>query len=100
MSKIQYPVTSPYATTPQNSWYIDLYKHRPISVHAGDRQLTIGQKYHNRPDLLAYDLYGNPGYWWVFFVRNMNVIRDPVWDFELGKVIFVPSIEHLRSVVG
>jgi hypothetical protein len=95
-----YPSTSPYATTYQNSWYIDLYKHRPVPAHNADRVITIAEKYNRRPDLLSYDLYGSPQYWWVFLVRNMNVIRDPVWDFETGKKIFVPSVDHLRSVVG
>lgn len=100
MPKITYPTNSPYAITPQTSWYIGLYKHRPIPVNSGDRELKIGIKYNHRPDLLSHDLYGSPAYWWVFLARNMNIIRDPIWDFETGKTIFVPSSDHIRSVVG
>lgn len=100
MSRINYPNTSPYAVTDQSVWHIGLYKHRPIKAHSADREIKLADKYHLRPDLLAYDLYGNPSYWWVFLCRNMNTIRDPIWDFQAGKIIFVPSVEHLRSVVG
>jgi hypothetical protein len=95
-----YAPTSPYAATPHASWHIGPYKHRQISAHQGDRRIVITDKYTHRPDLLSFDLYGSPAYWWVFLVRNMNIIRDPIWDFEPGKEIFVPSADHLRSVVG
>jgi hypothetical protein len=96
----KYPATSPYATTASAGWYLGLYKHRAVPVDSADREVTITIKYHLRPDLLSYDLYGTPVYWWVFLVRNMNVIRDPIWDFTEGKTIMVPSVNHLRSVVG
>lgn len=100
MAFTNYPATSPYATTTQTIWHIGNYKHRPIPKNAGDRAITITSKYDLRPDLLSYDLYGSPMYWWVFFVRNMNEIRDPIWDFTLGKKIMVPSSDYLRSIVG
>jgi hypothetical protein len=100
MSYVDYSSTSPYATTKQAPWHIGLYKHRHLRAHKGDREIVIGIKYNFRPDLLSFDLYGTPVYWWVFCVRNINVIRDPVWDFEAGKVIMVPTVEHLKSVVG
>lgn len=100
MTKVNYPITSPYAITPQTSWNIGLYKHRAIPADVGDREILIGLKYNLRPDRLAFDLYGSSDYWWVFLVRNMNIIRDPIWDFQAGVTIFVPSAQHLRSVIG
>lgn len=100
MSKVNYPSTSPYAITPQTSWNIGLYNHRAIPADKADRQILIGLKYNLRPDRLAFDLYGSSDYWWVFMVRNMNIIRDPIWDFQAGVTIFVPSAAHLRSVIG
>lgn len=96
----QYPSNSPYGTTPSAGWHVGLYKHRAIPVDATDREVTITQKYHGKPDLLSYDLYGTPVYWWVFLSRNMNIIRDPIWDLEEGKKIMVPTLAHLRSVAG
>lgn len=97
---INYPNTSPYAATPQSAAYIGLYRHRKISAAADDKVIVIEPKYDLRPDLLAYDLYGNPQYWWVFLVRNMDFIRDPVWDFRTGLEIVVPSQSHLRATLG
>lgn len=100
MAKINYPSTSPYAATRQTSWHIGNYVHRNIPSDGGDMQVTIELKYNHRPDLLAYDLYGNPSYWWVFCNRNPNIIRDPIWDFEAGKAIIVPSHQHLKATLG
>lgn len=100
MASIKYAATSPYATTPQTVWHIGSYNHRPVPAHRADREITITIKYDRRPDLLSYDLYGSPMYWWVFLVRNMNVIRDPIWDFTTGTKIMVPSADYLRSIVG
>jgi hypothetical protein len=100
MARISYPSTSPYASTPQANWFIGNYVHRKIPSSDTDKTFTITVKYANRPDLLAYDLYGNPAYWWVFSNRNPNVLRDPIWDFEVGKVIIVPSQTHLKAALG
>lgn len=100
MSKINYPVTSPYGTTNQSDTFIGRYRHRSIPLSKDDQQLTITARYDLRPDLLSYDLYGTVDYWWVFVVRNPSLIRDPIWDFTLGMTIWVPSQDHLQKVVG
>ena len=60
------------------------------------RPHVIEQRHHRRPDLLAHELYGDAGMWWVFALYNRNEIRDPIWDFEHGTEILVPD----RSAVG
>jgi hypothetical protein len=100
MARVIYPTTSAYAATPQSASFMGIYVHREIPTDSGDKPFTITVKYQNRPDLLAYDLYGNAGYWWVFCNRNPNVIRDPIWDFEAGKVIIIPSHNHLKATLG
>ncbi len=100
MARVNYPSSSPYAATPQANWFIGNYVHRSIPSNDGDKPFTITTKYLNRPDLLACDLYGNPGYWWVFSARNPNTIRDAIWDFEVGKVIIIPSQNHLKATLG
>lgn len=100
MSIYPYPRSSPYASTPQTSFAIGIYRHRPIPSHIDDREITISSKYVNRPDLLSYDLYGSPEYWWIFAVRNPNIIRDSIWDLVLDTKVMVPSDEYLRRVIG
>jgi len=53
-----------------------------------------------RPDLLAADLYGDANLWWVFAVRNPNIIQDPVFDFTAGTIIYVPSMVTLTTALG
>jgi hypothetical protein len=53
-----------------------------------------------RPDLLAYDLYSDSRLWWVFAQRNSNRIKDPVFDFVAGTVIYIPQLPNLRSALG
>lgn len=100
MARISYPTTSPYSATGQNNWHIGRYAHRTVPSHSSDSIYTIETKFNLRPDLLAYDLYGNPSYWWVFLIRNPDLIRDPIWDFTAGKTIIVPSHNHLKASLG
>lgn len=100
MSNVIYSNASPYAATPQSSWYLGKYIDRPIPAAGDDQTITIDHKYQYRPDLLSYDLYQSPAYWWIFMTCNLNVIRDPIWDFTAGTQIIVPSLSTLRSALG
>lgn len=52
---------------------------------------TIENKYHQRPDTLANKLYGNAKLWWVFAMVNQDKLNDPIFDFEAGLTIQVPT---------
>jgi len=49
-----------------------------------------------RPDLLAFEKYGSSRYWWLFAMRNKNIITDPIQDFRAGVTIRIPKIENVR----
>lgn len=98
MSRIKYPASSTYYTTPQLDWRIGRYVHRQVPPAASDRVMLITPKYHNRPDRLAYDLYGSPLYYWVFMARNMNAIRDPIYDLVQGMSIIVPATDTVVNI--
>ena len=38
--------------------------------------------------------------YWVFAQRNMDIIKDPVYDMEPGVEIFIPQGESLFRVLG
>ncbi len=95
-----YQKTSPWATTPQNNLYLENLRIRPIPAEADDYIYAIENQYENRPDLLAYDLYGTPKLWWVFTQRNMSIIKDPIYDFEAGTQIYVPKKNNLVKYLG
>ena len=95
-----YSATSPYFTTAYSQFYLDCMVNRSIPRESDDVYFKVNQTYQYRPDLLAFDLYGQPGLWWVFYQRNPNTLIAPPWDFEAGKNIYLPKISTLRSSLG
>jgi hypothetical protein len=95
-----YDATSPYYATPFSQFYLDSMVNRVIPREDDDLQFTINLTYQNRPDLLAYDLYGSGALWWVFYQRNPNTLTAPPWDFVAGTNIYLPKITTLRSALG
>lgn len=98
---VQYSKASPYFATPTfGNKFLDLLAYRPIDKQPDDVSFTINGTYQFRPDLLAFDLYGDSALWWVFRSRNPNVIDDPVFDFQAGATIMIPKKETLVSNLG
>lgn len=95
-----YSKSSPYSSTVQNSLYLELLEIRPVPAEDDDFRYTIENQYKHRPDLLAYDLYGDAALWWVFTQRNMNTIKDPIYDFEPGVTIYCPKKSNLQKYLG
>ena len=96
-----YPRSSPYYETGIfNGNFLDVMVDRSIPKLPSDRYWVITEIYNNRPDMLAYDLYNNPKLWWVFVQRNMSVIKDPIYDFEPGTVIYLPKRSNLEKFLG
>jgi hypothetical protein len=96
----QYSTSSPYYFTPQNSYYLGVWRSPGISPSTTDEFITVSQRYLHRPDLLSYDLYGTPRLWWVFALLNQDSIKDPIYDLEPGIELRVPSATSVRSFLG
>ena len=57
--------------------------------------------YQYRPDLLAFDLYGDASLWWVFAARNPNKLGpDPVFNFIAGVEFYIPNMVTLQVALG
>lgn len=97
-----YPATSPYQSTDVvNKKFLDFMNYRPIPSYPSDILFTITEAYQYRPDLLAYDLYGDARLWWVFSVRNPNKLGpDPYFNFTSGTSIYIPTLSTLKSALG
>jgi hypothetical protein len=95
-----YNKNSPWANTRQNNFYLDLLEIRPVPSEPDDFRYVIENQYRHRPDLLAYDTYGSARLWWVFVQRNMTVLKDPIYDFEPGTVIYLPKKTNLQKFLG
>jgi hypothetical protein len=96
----RYSKSSVYSNTRQNNLYLELLTIKPVPSEADDYRYIIETQYRHRPDLLAFDLYGNAKLWWVFTQRNMDVLKDPIYDFRPGVAIFLPKKSNLQKFLG
>ena len=92
--------TSPYYQTPFNGSYLDIMTMRNIPALSEDTEYEILPQYEYRPDLLAFDLYDDVNLWWVFAVRNKDVIKDPIFDMYARQKIRIPLMETLQRALG
>jgi hypothetical protein len=97
---VSYKHSSPYYSTIDTGAYLDVIQFRNIPSLADDSDFEVQSQYEHRPDLLAYDLYSDSNLWWVFAVRNKDIIKDPVYDMVPGLVIKLPQLATLKSVLG
>ena len=95
-----YVSTSPYYQTGYSQFFLETMVNRPIPKENDDLTFTINVTYQYRPDLLAFDLYGNAGLWWVFYQRNPNTLQAPPLDFAVGTLIYLPKITTLKTALG
>jgi len=96
----KYKPDSFYAKTNSIDFYLDIWENTVNVSTKGDTSIEIHTKYNLRPDLMAYDMYGSPNYWWVFALKNKDKLIDPVEDFKAGLTIVVPAKHGLRSLIG
>ena len=99
--QVTYEKNSPYYQTNQKDNYVsylDYWNGQFILPRSTDSIYEIAGSYNNRPDLLSFQLYGTSMLWWVFALRNPNILIDPVWDFVPGVTIYVPAKESLIRI--
>lgn len=97
-----YPQSSPYYdTNVVDGKFLDVLEYREIPASASDVYYEVPQVYQYRPDLLAYDLYGDPKLWWVFAARNPNKLGpDPYFNLVGGIGIYIPNLVTLQAALG
>jgi hypothetical protein len=95
-----YSPLSPYYSTSQAYGYLDVITWRDIPAQTNDILFTITKTYEFRPDLLSFDLYQDPGLWWVFASRNPQVIQDPIFDMVAGTQIYLPQYPAIKTSLG
>ena len=95
-----YHKASPYYGTPTWGPFLDVWQGKTISIDVNDALYQIDVLYNLRPDLLAHDLYGDSNLWWVFAVRNPDVLKDPVFNFVAPNVIYVPTKSVVFNAIG
>ena len=56
------------------------------------------QKYVNRPDAIAYAVYGNAKFWWI--IAMANNLSDPFIDYKFGKSLKIPDLDLVKRSLG
>lgn len=69
------------------------YKIRDVKAYS---LFVITDAYTKRPDLLAFDLYGDQNLWWTIMVYNGLVSYS---DFRTGVLIKIPSAKEMRDAL-
>jgi hypothetical protein len=96
-----YGKASPWNSTGViNNNYLGYFKIRPVPAESDDILYELDVRYKYRPDLLSFDLYDTTKLWWVFAQRNMDVIKDPIYDFIPGVKIYLPKGPNLKRLLG
>lgn len=88
---LQFKDTSQYLLTPISNWYLDIWVPRNVPASEFDEIMIIPPEFDQRPDLLSQQKYGTPRLWWIFAVRNPDLILDPIDDFVSGLEIYIPA---------
>jgi hypothetical protein len=87
-----YRTDSLYRDTQLDDQYLDVLDVNSIDIdNTTTTTITLDAKYNEKPDLLAYDLYGNAKLWWVFALFNQDELVDPILDFKTDLKIKVPT---------
>jgi hypothetical protein len=97
---VTYGRSSVYADTGIIGSYLDILQLRNLPNELDDILFEVPQQYAFRPDLLANDLYGDSRLWWVFAVRNKDIIQDPIFDMIAGQKIYLPKSSTMNRVLG
>mgnify|MGYP001601326517 CR=1 FL=1 len=85
-------------TATRERLFLDVNRLPRVPASVDDEEYIIELIFENRPDLLAYEVYGNSRLWWIIVMRNLNVIKDPLRDFRAGTTIQLPNPETVRRL--
>jgi hypothetical protein len=84
----------------RDSQFLDINELPTIRKSTKDEPYVIPPEYDQRPDLLAFLAYESSHLWWVFAMRNPDIIKDPIRDFRAGLRIMLPSAEIVNSITS
>ena len=80
--------------------FLDVNSLPKIPEDAYEIEYKIKDAHAGRPDILATEMYGTPRLWWVFALKNPDIIKDPLNDFKPGVMIKIPSPEIIKNMMG
>jgi len=84
-------------TTEVNSKALEWWERTILPRFSGDEIYVVEKKFEGRLDLITAVFLGEPRYWWV--VAMYNNILDPNAEILEGVIIYIPSLENVRSLL-
>jgi len=101
IERATYKPTSPYNKTSFfGERFLDIMEYKSLPAQADDIYQSITSTYHRRPDLMSFDIYGSTDFWYVFMLRNRDIIIDPIYDFTEDKKIYIPKLTTILENLG
>jgi hypothetical protein len=85
------------ATSQSLDYLSPRYKNIAFKIPA-TQKYTVGDHDQANAPGIAYNIYGDKGYWWV--ICMYNGIIDPVTELVPGTVLELPSINDINSVLS
>lgn len=67
----------------------ETYIRQPYKFNGKEKVMLINKGVEYRPDLVSYDVYGIPDFWWR--ILEANNMYD-IWDFKVGTTIQLPNL--------
>lgn len=80
-------------------FFLDVSKLPKIDQTRGE-YIEVPMECENRIDLFSYQQYGSSRLWWIIALANADMIKDPIWDFKSGMIVFVPQDQDLLEKVA
>ena len=68
------------------------YKRKEYKPNKKDKFTIISSRFEYRPELLSFEFYGTPDFWWK--IMEANGIKD-IFDFKAGLNIRLPNAVFL-----
>lgn len=86
--------------TQRDAQFLDVNQLPAVTRSTKDEVYTIPPEFDGRPDLLAHLAYDSSHLWWVFAMRNPDIIKDPIRDFKAGLRIMLPSADNVKNLTS
>lgn len=80
-------------TTDEFKTRLGWWERKLYTSSSDDIMLVLTSRYHQRPDILSYDVYGKATYMWL--VLQYNSILDVTTEFVAGKEIHLPTPKRI-----
>jgi len=69
-----------------------IIENKPVSIH------RVKPEELNRPDLIAFRVYGNSTLFWVIAVRNNLLL--PLRDMSVGQALVCPHLDDVMRAIS